>query len=356
MDFSSSTWSDVTPLPQDDGPAPVCSIAYKPAFSTAMSYFRALLAVEEVSERALSLTRHVIGLNAANYTAWYYRRVCLFSLNKDLNEELDYIDTVTVKGSKNYQLWYHRRVVVERLGDCTRELVATSEQLSMDAKNYHAWTHRQWVLRHFGCWEDELKYVETLIDDDVRNNSAWNQRWYVVSHTSTTDNEEENSETINKQSEFISPQSVVLSPDVKLREIEYTLRQIEKAVNNESPYAYLRGIVLAHNGENYGKYSEFPIILETLHRLRFSKSAEDVNQNVTETETESFDSNTLKDSCAPLLALLVDIYIQEKNKLQIQEICKILGNDVDKMRAKYWMHIARKYKNDRECTPNCTSH
>jgi hypothetical protein len=35
---------------------------------------RAILHAEEVSERAVALTRHVIGLNSGNYTAWCYLR------------------------------------------------------------------------------------------------------------------------------------------------------------------------------------------------------------------------------------------------------------------------------------------
>ena len=42
---------DLTPLPQEDGPHPICAIQYSQAFSETMGYFRALLKAEEVSER-----------------------------------------------------------------------------------------------------------------------------------------------------------------------------------------------------------------------------------------------------------------------------------------------------------------
>ena len=113
-DFASDTWSDVTPVPQDDGDNPVVPIAYTEectlcgflsvdqphvgpeaylgvacvAVSQAMDYFRAILAKNELSERALQLTNHVIQLNPANYTAWHYRRQCLTAVGSDLREEL----------------------------------------------------------------------------------------------------------------------------------------------------------------------------------------------------------------------------------------------------------------------------
>jgi hypothetical protein len=61
-------WSDVVPIPQDDGPRPVVSIAYTDIFREVMDRFRAILAKDERSPRALQLTAEVIALNPANYT------------------------------------------------------------------------------------------------------------------------------------------------------------------------------------------------------------------------------------------------------------------------------------------------
>ncbi|RWR83843.1 Protein farnesyltransferase/geranylgeranyltransferase type-1 subunit alpha [Cinnamomum micranthum f. kanehirae] len=61
-------WSDVTPLPQDDGPDPVVSIAYKDEFRETMDYFRAVYHSDERSARSLDLTSDAIELNPGNYT------------------------------------------------------------------------------------------------------------------------------------------------------------------------------------------------------------------------------------------------------------------------------------------------
>ena len=47
----------------------------------------------------------MLGYNAANYTAWYYRRLCLRELKKDLREELKYVDSMAARSPKNYQIW-----------------------------------------------------------------------------------------------------------------------------------------------------------------------------------------------------------------------------------------------------------
>jgi protein farnesyltransferase/geranylgeranyltransferase type-1 subunit alpha len=65
-----SEWSDIVPVKQDDGPDPVCPIAYTSVFTETMDYFRAIMHKDERSQRALKLTKHVIDINPANYTAW----------------------------------------------------------------------------------------------------------------------------------------------------------------------------------------------------------------------------------------------------------------------------------------------
>ena len=44
-----SVFADVTPIPQDDGPHPVCAIDYSPQFIKAYDYMRAILQTGEKS-------------------------------------------------------------------------------------------------------------------------------------------------------------------------------------------------------------------------------------------------------------------------------------------------------------------
>lgn len=215
-------WSDVTPVPQDDGPNPVVPIAYKDNFTETMDYFRAVYFADERSLRSLHVTAEAIHMNAGNYTVWHFRRLILEALNADLHEELNFIKKVANGNPKNYQIWHHRRWVAEKLGsDATsKELDFTKKILSLDAKNYHAWSHRQWVLQELGGWEDELDYCKQLLEDDIFNNSAWNQRYFVIT-----------------KSPFLGGLEAM-----RESEVNYTVGAIIAKPENESPWRYLRGL------------------------------------------------------------------------------------------------------------------
>ena len=134
-------FADVTPIPQDDGPNPVVAINYNDDYRELMDLFRAVTAADERSERALDLTAEVIEHNAANYTAWHFRRRCLEALGADLYKELRYIEEKAYDTPKNYQIWFHRRAIVESLGDASSDLQFVSNVLLEDGKNYRECAH-----------------------------------------------------------------------------------------------------------------------------------------------------------------------------------------------------------------------
>jgi protein farnesyltransferase/geranylgeranyltransferase type-1 subunit alpha len=88
-----------------------------------MDMLRAVMAVNEKSERALELTEKILSLNAAHYSVWYdyliqsfvtdydflenraYRTDILFSINADLNKELDWMEDLMKIHLKSYQVW-----------------------------------------------------------------------------------------------------------------------------------------------------------------------------------------------------------------------------------------------------------
>lgn len=289
-------WKDVVPIEQDDGPFPVVAIAYTEKFKDIYDYFRAILKAEEKSERALELTTDAIKLNSANYTVWYYRRLLLQSLNKDLKQELNFISDVIQSNPKNYQVWYHRKVVIGWLKDPTDELEFSASILNIDAKNYHTWQHRQWVIKEFNLWDDELQYVNKLLTDDIRNNSAWNQRYFIITHTTQ------------------------FTDEVIAKEIKYLIGVIKEVPNNESAWNYLKGILPK------GKCSYNNELKDTMFRWL----------------EDGIDSPYL-------LSFVIDIYEEElesgtassKTLSKAQELCDKLATDVDCIRKEYWNYICR---------------
>lgn len=106
--FSGPEWEDVQPLYVDDG-GKVVAIQYTQPHAEAISYFRALVAKNERSNRMLKLTAEMIRYNQADYTAWQIRWQCVEALNADLQQEFAFTRSIMLDNAKNYQLWNHRR-------------------------------------------------------------------------------------------------------------------------------------------------------------------------------------------------------------------------------------------------------
>lgn len=260
-----------------------------------MDYFRAVLSLQELSARSLSLTTKVIELNAANYTAWHFRRQCLKALSCDLRSELEFVSDIAGENPKNYQIWYHRRAIAEILeGSAPGELEYTEKVLNEDSKNYHAWSHRQWVIKHFECWDGELEFVERMISNDVRNNSAWNQRWFVVHRGLTS--------------------SKPLDDSVLRTELEYALSAAKLATKNQAPWSYIEGLMQKR------KYAEFPEILVHLRKL----------------QAESVDDSPPMMAC--LVAALESSEGDDAARAEAIRLCSDLETRADVIRAKYWAY------------------
>lgn len=71
--------------------APIAPIPYPEAYVEVLGYFRAVLAKDEISNRALELTEEVINFSSGNYAAWHYRRKLIDKLEHPLELEMSWL-------------------------------------------------------------------------------------------------------------------------------------------------------------------------------------------------------------------------------------------------------------------------
>jgi len=72
-----------------------------------MNYFRAIIDKNEISLRAFELTSLIVNQICTNYNAWYVRRLCLEQIAElDLEQELIFVNELTLKNVKSFQIWY----------------------------------------------------------------------------------------------------------------------------------------------------------------------------------------------------------------------------------------------------------
>lgn len=315
-------FSDVTPIPQDDGPHPVCAIDYSPQFIQAYDYMRAILKTGEKSERTLRLTGLCLKLNPANYSIWHFRRQCLEKTITDDNmgqiiqQDLELAAGLGGANPKNYQIWYHRRALLESVAERSgtenfksyvpTELDYVASVLEEDSKNYHAWSHRQWVVRTANTasqWEKELEFAHSLIQKDPRNNSAWNQRWFVCHEGGAIK---------------------TMTLETAKKEADYAIQGAGLDPFNESPWRYLIGIL-----KEQCKVVEDKQSLLDEYESKACGLREELQKNGKE-----------PDSCASLTSARIDILEFKGDASSLEkamELANGLATEHDPIRRKYWL-------------------
>ncbi|KAG7358312.1 protein prenyltransferase alpha subunit repeat-containing protein [Nitzschia inconspicua] len=323
----SQVFSDMTPLPQNDGSDRVCVIQYPTAFALAYNYMRAIWQSKEMSQRALKLTATCAKLNPANYTVWHYRRQCLKDLGLASNEDAVRQDLALAAAlggpnPKNYQIWYHRRALLETHGVkelfCRLELDYIKDVLREDAKNYHAWSYRQWILEAVDdeeLWKEEMDFASTLIDEDIRNNSAWNQRWFVV-HRGKQDGKPLSMNEARLEADFAIDKGISVDP------------------YNESSCRYLLSILKEQ-------------LLEGEHDLA-KKLVEEHEAKVSNLRLAFEKTNQDPGKCVNLTATWIDLLEMMGDKESLQKavsLAKGQATEHDRIRTKYWLFRAKQLQN-----------
>ncbi|KAI0977495.1 prenyltransferase alpha subunit [Xylaria arbuscula] len=316
-------WDDVVPIPQDEPEGALAAIAYADDYAEALAYLRAVMVVKEHTPRCLRLTEHVIDMNPAHYTVWLYRFDIVKALNIPIPDELEWLNTVSLEHLKNYQIWHHRQLLLDLHystlqddADAVAALAADEESfladiLKHDTKNYHVWSYRQYLVRKLGLWdaEAEMHSVESLIDQDVRNNSAWSHRFFLV-----FDNPAQT--TPDTHSTAYDPK---VPADITDRELAYAQEKITLAPQNQSPWNYLRG-VLVKSGRLFGDLRGFA-------------------EGFVEALGEGEEKEVVRSSHA--LDLLAEVYKEAGEKDRAVLCLRRLGEKWDRIREAYWEYRRR---------------
>lgn len=284
------------------------------------------MAKKEYSPRCLRLTQDIISMNPAHYTVWLYRFSIVQALNIPLPEEIEWLNQVSLENLKNYQIWHHRRLLLEHYfptiqssPDKLAELAKSEQEfltriLAEDTKNYHVWSYRQYMVPKLDIFgETEIQAADNLINQDVRNNSAWSHRFFVVL----------------SDPKHSTPQALPTQYDPKIpaeiidREIKYAEDKILWAPQNQSPWNYLRG-VLVKSGRKFSTLEEF------------------TSQFVTGLGTEEE-----KVTSTHGLELLAEIYA-EKGETDKADLCLgRLGEKWDRIRLGYWQWKRQMLKDEK---------
>ena len=271
---------------------------------------------KEYSPRCLRLTEHVISMNPAHYTVWLYRFSIVSALGLPIEDEIAWLNEVSLEHLKNYQIWHHRRLLMdyyyptissdpEKLAQLVRsERRFIASMFAEDAKNYHVWSYRQYLVPKLAMFgPEELESTEAFISEDVRNNSAWSHRFFVV----FSDPAHATPESHSTEHDPKVPSGIID------REIQYAQDKTFLAPQNQSAWNYLKG-VLVKGGRPLSSVEEF--VTQFVKNLGVEES-----ENVQSTHA---------------LDLLAEIYA-EKNEDEKADLClRRLGEKWDRIRTGYW--------------------
>ncbi|KAH3900106.1 related to Protein farnesyltransferase/geranylgeranyltransferase type-1 subunit alpha [Saccharomycodes ludwigii] len=294
-------------------PRELCKILYSKDYLHTLKIFNALLNSNEYSKRSLYITKQVIQLVPAYYTAWNFRFHILQKLMAlsdteneiTLDKELDWLDEFTLNNPKNYQIWSYRESLIKdtvsfpNQHSLKRELPIIELMIDDDTKNYHVWSYRKWCVKYYQDYTNEWKFCDKYIDRDVYNNSSWCHRMFIL----------ENMILVSTPIDRLS---------LIEKETKYTMEKIDLAPQNISSWNYYRRLqlLLLNNGtDNHKKNINLQNSIEFANRF-----------------------NTTSSYALEYLAFAYSALDSQKYRTQILEIYQCLVTKYDPIRANYWKY------------------
>lgn len=310
-------WQDVKPIPQADQSGALAPIAYSPRYSEAMSYLRAIMAENEVSERALAMTEDLISMNPAHYTVWIYRMQILKSLwsaskrdsssgtkivevedvpNEEttssqsesgvdedlwnnLQVELKWLDEVSFRNLKNYQIWHHRQGLANLLPTDPTPLQTPTPSASVapnstPAKSLSSSTRA--ILSTFIT--SEQKFLAQILSLDTKNYHVWSYRQWLCNRFPSflLPSYVPQSSSIKTIADFYRSQAEVAAMDI----------MIEEDVRNNSAWSHRYFILFGNHELTYAQSQTPPIVLKKVNEGRLLEKAGILDPSLIQAEIE----------------------------------------------------------------------
>ncbi|KAK5096620.1 CAAX geranylgeranyltransferase alpha subunit [Lithohypha guttulata] len=306
-------WQDVIPIPQVDQTGVLAPIAYSPRYSEAMSFLRALMAENEVSERALALTEDLISMNPAHYTVWIYRMRILKGLwqgstssdnidtkiveiNEDkssqqsdtddneikpglwrnIQDELKWLDEVSFRNLKNYQIWHHRHALVELLpldpaGPATPDSPKNSPKNRPTQPSSKATNE---ILSSFIA--SEQLFLSRILSQDTKNYHVWSYRQWLCARFPSLLLPSYSSNASNSIASTYRTHAEVQAIDT----------MIQDDLRNNSAWSHRYFILFGHHELTYVQSQSPPIILKEVNEQKLLHKADLVDADLVTAEIE----------------------------------------------------------------------
>lgn len=349
-----SSWQDVVPIPQPDQTGTLAAIRYWPRYTEAMSYLRAVMADNEVSERALALTTDLIGMNPAHYTVWIYRMNVLRGLWADakvsevgpeaqegvnsgrdktmesdfdrlltnVKNELKWLDEVSFRNLKNYQIWHHRHALIDLLPedpagkrfDNVPPQTSTTTAAPTSAETWGIHNVLVKPSKPAPALDDNMtKEISTLISSeqtflaqilslDTKNYHIWSYRqwlctryptWLLPFYTnnSTTNTIFDPSQPTPSQSHAeLPPRQSTASHYRQHSEVKAMDTLIADDLRNNSAWSHRYFILFGHHELRYSQTRN--VVLKTVNEERLLEAEGLVDANLVDAEIEFTETET----------------------------------------------------------------
>lgn len=295
-------WQNVSPIIQADQTGALAAIAYSPRYSEAMSYLRALMAKDEVSERALALTEDLISMNPAHYTVWIYRMRVLRDLWKkssnadegdesevstpdsleaqaeqhividdylwaNVQSELRWLDELSFRNLKNYQIWHHRQSLVDLLPQDPVVVNVNKSESALDRPSPRKPLNEEVESRLLEFIKSEQTFLAQILSLDTKNYHVWSYRQWLCArfpcflipsapHCPAYDR--------------LAPITVSIAKHYRTHaEVKAIDALIDEDVRNNSAWSHRYFILFGDIELNYAESQEPPLILKQVNDEKF---------------------------------------------------------------------------------------